>query len=240
MKIAIVMVLALVVTLPVVAPANAQAPVPGVYKSTDLGGTMLPGRYSESWSVANGSLMVGNTTNSQSWDGFSLGTQWTMSCAQVSAAPGLLQDTVDGNGNGIRQYQVNFTGGVGVFDGAGPWGGGSPSYTAPFMYYSEVQTYHYANNQVFAVLSTVQMQAEFDGYSDCMTLSISNKEEQGTTDADPTDPNYPSFLDPACGATRTLGSWGDAYEFTLVISGSCTIPTEQSTWSRIKAMYKGN
>ncbi len=52
-------------------PAFAGAPVNGTYKSTDIGGLMLPGRYSELW--FGGKLVVNNTLNEQSWDGSTLG-----------------------------------------------------------------------------------------------------------------------------------------------------------------------
>lgn len=241
MKFAIAFLLALFVAGALVAPASAGAPIPGVYKSTDIGGTMQPGRYSESWTVANGHLTLGNTTNKYSWDGFTLGAEWWMYCAQISQAPLLLQDTVDTNGNGIRQYQVVYTGGLCVLSGTGPWGGGDPSYTAPYTSYSEIKTFHYTNNVITAVIGTAQLQAEVLVYEDCMTLSIANHSQDGDTDSAALPANYPGFLNPnTCTATRTLGSWGEADEFTLVITGTCTVPVEESTWSRIKDMYKND
>lgn len=241
MRFAIAFLLTLLVAGALTAPAKAGAPVPGVYKSTDIGGTMLPGRYSESWTAANGHLALGNTTNTLSWDGFTLGTEWSMSCAEISQAPVLLQDTVDGNGNGIKQWQVVYSGGVCVLDGGGPWAGGDASYTAPYTSYTEIKTFHYSNFALIAVIGTAQLQAEFNGYQDCLTLSISNRAQHGDTDtaAFPGAAVYPGFLDPgSCAATRTLGSWGEADEFTLVISGTCTVPTENASWSRIKSMYQ--
>jgi hypothetical protein len=240
MKFAIVFLVTLLIMAPLVPTANAQPPLNGTYQSTDLGGTMLPGRYSESWTAAAGHLTLGNTTNKFSWDGFTLGTQWWMYCAQISAVPILLQDTVNINGDGIKQYVVNYTGGLCILGGSGPWGGGDPSYTAPYTAYAEIKTFQYANNVLVAVISTVQMQAMFLGFNDdCMSLAISNQEQAplGSTDHGPLPANYPGFLDPnTCAPTRTLGSWGEADEFTLIIQG-CTIPTEEATWGSIKAIY---
>jgi hypothetical protein len=45
MKAVLVVLLSIVVAV----PALAGPPANGTYTSTDIGGTMLPGRYSESW-----------------------------------------------------------------------------------------------------------------------------------------------------------------------------------------------
>jgi hypothetical protein len=240
MKFAIVLLLTLLVASTLVVPTNAQPPINGVYQSTDLGGTMLPGRYSESWTAPGGHLTLGNTTNKFSWDGVTLGTQWWMYCAQISQAPQLLQDTVDANGNGIRQYHVLYSGGLCILGGTGPWGGGDPSYTAPYWSYAEIKTFQYSNFQLVANIASAQVTAQILGYNDeCMSLSISNQEWLGDTDAEPLPPNYPGFIDPVtCAATRSMGSWGEADEFTLAIT-SCLLPTEESTWGKIKAMYEG-
>jgi hypothetical protein len=235
MKFAIVFLLALLV----VVPAYAGPPINGTYTSTDIGGTMLPGRYSESWAGPNGRQQIGNITNKQSWNGTTLGTQWWMYCASLSAAPVLLFDGVDGSGNGFRIYESDFTGGLCVLDGSGPWGGGDASYIAPYTSYSETNTLTYQNFQVVGATATVvHMTAQFIPYGDdCMSLVINNNEELGTTDGGPETANYPAFLDGGCSATRTHGSWGDSDSFTLTISG-CTIPTRTSTWGQIKALYE--
>jgi hypothetical protein len=199
---------------------------------------MLTGRYSESWTAPNGHLTIGNTTNKLSWDGITLGTQWWMYCAQISQAPMLLQDTVDGNGNGIRQWQVVYAGGLCILGAGGPWDGGGAPYTAPYTSYEEVKTFHYQNNVIVAVISSAQLQALVIPYDECMALSISNQEQLGDTDSAALPATYPGFIDPnTCAATRVLGSWGEADEFTMLIGPNCTVPTEESTWSAIKSMY---
>lgn len=236
MKTAIVRTLVLLMGLPVIAVAGP--PLDGTYTSTDLGGPMLTGRYSESWSMANGRLQVGNTTNNLSWDGATLGTQWWMYCADVAFAPFMISDTVV-NGNGFQEWLVTYSGGIMILDGNGPWGDGSePSYTATFHSYSEIKTFQFVDGDILGVVSTVNLQAGIIGWDEkCMALSISNQEEHGTTDGGPQPLNYPAFLAPAtCAPTRTLGSWGESDEFTLIITG-CTVPTEQMTWGGIKSLY---
>ena len=64
MKTVIVFILSVLVAAPVL----AQPPINGFYKTTDLGGLMLPGHYSEYWVIGTG-LNIGNTMNEESWDG---------------------------------------------------------------------------------------------------------------------------------------------------------------------------
>ena len=97
------------------ATSHAQPPLTGVYYSTaPLGTEILDGRQSESWSAATGFLTVGNTMHAQSWDGGTLGTQWTIICPDVSGAPALLADLLDGSGNGQKKKARHNTMLVGV------------------------------------------------------------------------------------------------------------------------------
>ncbi|MFQ5510264.1 MAG: hypothetical protein ACE5EO_00290 [Candidatus Krumholzibacteriia bacterium] len=221
-------------------PALAGPPINGVYQSTDLGGPMLAGRYSVSWTAPNGALSVGNTTDKFSWDGLTLGTQWWMYCAELAIPPSLIDDTVDVNGNGTQTWSGTFTGGFCILAGNGPWGDGSqPSYMAPYTSYSEVKTLTFSNFQVVGVVSSVNVQAgPFVGFNNaCMSLSISNQDELATTDTAALPADFPGFIDPlTCSSTRTMGSWGTSDGFTLVILG-CTVPVEESTWGAIKALY---
>jgi len=226
---------AFVLIILIAAPLMAQ-PIPGVYKSTDLGGTMLTGRYSESWTIADGRLMAGNTTNKMSWNGSALSTQWWMYCAQLFGAPNLLFSSVVG-GNGFEIWQADYIGGLCVLLPGGPWDGGGAPYTAPYDNYQETVTINYVGGDISSINSNISFQATFIGYNDCMELTISNNVEQGSTDDRPLDLDYPGFLDTGCAATRTLGSWGDATDFTLNIIGECTVATHEKTWGSIKALY---
>ena len=229
--------LAVIMVVPVV--AFGGPPIDGTYTSTDLGGSMLTGRYTLSWSGPDGYMEIGSTNNMLSWDGATLGTQWWIYCADVMMPPLLISDTVNASGNGFMEYLVNYQNGICVLDGSGPWGDGSePSYTAPLSTYSEIQTYEYSNFEIVQVVTTISLQGIFIGWTDeCMTLSISNTEQLGTTDAGPKPPDYPGFLEPTtCAPTRTMGSWGEVDEFTLIVTG-CTVATEVSTWGKVKALY---
>ncbi len=114
MKAVIVILLSVLVSVPVL----AGPPNNGTYKSTDIGGTMLPGRYSEYW--ATGPLSVNNTLNEQSWNG-ALGTEWHWYCPWITGKV-LLVNTVNGAGNGQKIWRVNYTGGYCWISNTGPWG----------------------------------------------------------------------------------------------------------------------
>jgi hypothetical protein len=56
-------------------PALAGPPTIGVYMSP----AVTDGNFSESWKNGNEGV-AGNTINAMSWDGMSLGGQWTLTC----------------------------------------------------------------------------------------------------------------------------------------------------------------
>lgn len=234
MKSAIVFILAMLIVTPVI----AGPPLNGTYKSEDLGGPVLAGRYTESWAGPGGRLALGNTTNKYSWDGATLGTQWWMYCAEISAAPILLFDGVDGSGNGQRIYQVTYNGGFCVLF-TGPWTNGEASYFAPYDSYTEIKTQTYVSFGVVGEVATVQVQASFTGFNDdCMALQIASSAEVGDTDSSAKPGDFPDFLEPGfCTGTRVHGTWGDHTGMTLDIF-DCTIATEESTWGAIKAQYQ--
>lgn len=238
MKTALVSIFVFVLTAPLLVLAGP--PIDGTYLSTDLGGPVLLGRYSESWSAPGGWLQQGNTVNKHSWDGAALGTQWELYCPRIGGPPVLISDTVDGNGNGFREWMVVYVSGDLFLDGNGPWGDGSePYYHANLHAYREIQTFQYTNHQIVQSIANVSIQAGFRDFDEsCVTISILNQEELGNTDTASLPLNYPAFLEPiTCDPTRTLGSWGEVDEITLIITG-CTIPIEESTWGVIKSHYE--
>jgi hypothetical protein len=221
-------------------PVLAGPPVNGIYTSTDIGGTMLPGRYSESWFP--GPLVTNNTLNEESWDGSALGTQWRWYCPWIAAAPALQSDNVDGFGNGQKVWKVTYAGGYCWLDGAGPWAGGDASYTASITLWLATVTETYANFQEVGTVRNQSAQAMFDGYNEqCMSIAISNAEKLGDTDDGPLPANYPDFWDwVGCANIGTAGpgEWGDVDSITYVIFGCETVATQEKTWGAVKAIYR--
>jgi hypothetical protein len=236
MKAVIVVLLSIIIAV----PALAGPPANGTYKSTDIGGTMDPGRYSEYWFGAK--LAVNNTLNEQSWDGAVLGAQWHWYCPWIVSAPVLLLNTVNGAGNGQKVWNVAYTGGYCWLAGPGaPWDGGDASYMATIDTWTAVVTETYANFVEVGTVRTHAASATFTGYNDaCMALTISNTEKLGDTDGGPLPANYPNFWDWfSCSDVGTAGpgEWGDVDAITFTIQG-CTVATEEKTWGAVKSLYR--
>jgi hypothetical protein len=233
MKAVIVILLSVLVSVPVL----AGPPNNGTYKSTDIGGTMLPGRYSEYW--ATGPLSVNNTLNEQSWNG-ALGTEWHWYCPWITGKV-LLVNTVNGAGNGQKIWRVNYTGGYCWISNTGPWGGTDPFYLANISSWVAIVTETYA---AFIEVGTVRnhnASATFTGYNqECMSLDVTNIEKLGDTVADgPLPATFPLFWDWfVCAPTAGNGEWGDVDAITFVIQGCETIAVEQKSWGAVKALYR--
>jgi hypothetical protein len=216
----------------------AGPPLNGAYQSTDLGGSVYVGRYTEAWDAGGGALDTGTTLNATSWDGMTLGTQWQYYCGTEVAAPIVLIDNVDVNGNGNRTYQKYFMGGYIWLSGTGPWANGDPDYPGYISSYFEFETVTYSNFVPIAAITNVQASAHFDNYPElCMAFYIGNGSRVADTNlGDPVPADYPGLLDANCDATRTEGAFWDFFTITLSIT-SCTVGTEETTWGAVKDMY---
>jgi hypothetical protein len=232
-------VLAVLLSIVVSVPALAGPPTNGTYTSTDIGGAMQPGRYSESW-LGGGKLSAGNTLNEESWDGFALGVEWKWYCPYIAAAPALISDTVDGFGNGQKTWRVTYAGGYMWFNGAGPWAGGDASYTANVDMWIATVTETYANNVEVGTVRNHLSRATFVGYNDeCINLAISNLEKLGDS-ALGVPLGFPVPLDGTTCAPAAPGAaeWGDVDSITLVIDGCETVGVEATSWGAVKALYR--
>lgn len=218
----------------------AGPPLTGDYDSTDLGGVVYLGRYTEAWDGggSGGALLGGTTLHAESWDGMALGAQWRYWCSTEASDAQLLVDMVNVEGNGNRTYMKTFTGGYIWLSGTGPWANGDVDYPGVIDAYTEFETITYSNWVPIAAVTNVQATAHFDNYpSQCMTFYIGNGTRAATTEIGETLPvNYPDLLDPDCNATRTEGAAWDFTSITLSIT-SCTVGTEESSWGAIKSMY---
>lgn len=218
----------------------AGPPLPGNYQSTDLGGTISAGRYTEGWVLGGGALSAGTTQNCESWDGTALGTEWRYTCGTQLTNGVLILDTVNGSGNGNRTTACTYVGGIFWLNGTGPWANGDASYPGHFDSYVEYETVQYVNWVPVSAVTNVQSSAHFDSYpTTCLAFSIANGVRVGTTDlGDVKPPNYPDLLDPACNPTRTLGAWWNMMSVTISITSGCATPARTSTWGSLKALYR--
>lgn len=217
----------------------AGPPLDGSYQSTDLGGSVLLGRYSESFTAAGGGLLPGVTFNSQSWNGTTLGTQWKYHCGTLVSAVLLVNNVNPTTGNGNRTYMKTFVGGYVWLSGTGPWANGDPDYPGIIDTYVEFETIQYTAWNPVAAVTNLQATAHFDNYpTSCMNFGIGNGSLVGTTDWGNTKPStYPALLQQStCDPVMTLGAWWNMMTITLTIQG-CASPTENATWGAVKSMY---
>lgn len=218
--------------------AFAGPPLPGTYRSTDLGGPVLVGRYSEGWGAGGNALSAGATLNCGSWDGSALGSQWRYSCGTQTANSVLLSNTVNAQGNGNRTYMSTYVGGSFYLSGSGPWGNGDAGYPGVMDSYVEYETLQYVNWVPVSGITNVQMSAHFDNYPEqCMSYNMGNGVRVSDTGlGQPAPANYPSFLDASCNATPVDGACWNFITITLSIV-DCSVPVEETTWGAVKSIY---
>lgn len=238
MKLIGIVFLASLVLLP--AGLLAGPPLNGDYNSTDIGGPLYVGRYTEGWDPTGGALSAGTTLNAESWNGSALGTQWRYWCSTESGPAVLLVNTVNpSTGNGNRTYMKNFDGGYIWLSGTGPWANGDPDYFGVIDNYTEFETITYTNWVPIAAVTNVQAIAYFNDYPQlCMSFYIGNGTRVATTALGQTIPvNYPGLLDPDCDATRVDGAAWDFTAVTLSIVDCAAVGTKEATWGAIKQLY---
>jgi len=220
-------------------PVLAGPPQSGVYLSTDMGGLMLPGRFSESFVDPGSHGQVGNTLNAESYDAFpGLGSQWKLYCASIAFPPSVVADTRV-SGTGEVTYRTQYAGGQFWMSKFGPWGDGTVDYTGTIDIFTVTTTYMFVNNQVLGIRANVTTVGSFDNYDGCFEYTINNTAFYGDTDTvGPLPAGFPAFMDSSCQlGTRTRGGWGSVSEIALRVLGSCTVPTQESTWGSVKALY---
>lgn len=221
-----------------VGAAMAADPIPGVYNSSPDPNDPFPeGRGSQS-NALPGDAQNGldDVFHAASWDGNSLGAQWSFSCG-VAAVEHVQINNIDGNGNGTITFINSFGGGTFFLSKDGPWGDGVNDLTGTMNSTVSTVLVQVVGGQFAGSVGNVNTSGNFDG-SDCvLTFEINNLVGLGDTDLTPPFPaNYPALLDPNCGATRVNGSWGDVVD--ILISVDCPVPTEDRSWGSVKSMYQ--
>ena len=239
MKHLVICSLALFVSFGGVTLVSAGPPLEGDYQTTDLGGPLSIGHYTESWLPDGGALEPGTTLNAESWDGANLGTEWRYWCATEPAAAVLLVDTVNSSGNGYRTWMKTFSGGYLWLSGTGPWANGDPDYPGVIETYTEFETVQYSNWVPVAAVTNVQATGHFDNYpSECLTFAVSNGFRVGSTEFSMVKPaTYPEFLAAGtCAPGLTNGAWWDMVNMTLSIT-TCSVSVQPSDWGTVKRLY---
>lgn len=227
---------ALLLLCPVLALAGA--PLEGSWSSTDLGGPVPLGRYTEGWANGGGAMVAGTVFNAASWDGATLGGMWAYSCAVEGANAVLIDDSVNGAGFGNRTYKKVFNGGTIFLSGAGPWGNGDASYTGSILEYVEYETLTYVAFNVIAARTNVQATATIDGYdTSCLGFSVGNGAKISDTASAPIPASYPALLTTSCSPTAPNGAFWNFSQMTLYIA-NCSVGTEEHSWGAVKALFR--
>ena len=237
MRIVLTLLLCIVSNVPVL----AGPPTHGTYTSIDLGGSVLPGRYSESWYATGFSL--NNTLNVQSWDGNALGTQWHWYCSWIQTPPVLLANTIDSQGNGEKIWRATYSGGYGRVDGAGPWAGGDPNYFVNVHTWIAIVTVSYQNFVEMGAVRQDQVLGILAGYdSECVSIAQASGGKRGDTTGGAMEAGYPDFWDgESCADTGTAGpgEWGDVNSIIYSVDGCpWTTATLSTTWGAVKSLYR--
>jgi len=218
------------------APALGGAPVDGVY--TSAAGDLLEGRFSEAW-VGGGQGQIGNTVYAWSWDEVTPATQWELLCPALATPPDLIEDTVDEYGNGHRVYRTEYTGGMFMLEGSGPWGGGDAWYFGDLYYYVHTTTMQFQDWELIGYTTNAQLSGYFSGYEKCMQLTIANAASQGIGGIPPAD--YPELRTQEGGCVPVppgvIGEWGTVWSLTMVIS-NCSTAAEGMSWTAVKSLYR--
>lgn len=180
------------------------APITGLYMSQELGGAVFDGRWTESW-AGGGPAQVGNIMHAQSWNGATLGTQWKLANAAVSAPPTVISNTLDGFGNGTVSYLTTYTGGLLTLDSTGPWGVISdPDYQFNITGYHHTTTHTYVGGSPVTYTTVVNMQGTYAGVpAREVSFLVAVAVPLGESPT-PLPANYPEFLPPG----TQQGEWG--------------------------------
>jgi PEP-CTERM motif len=192
-------------------------PITGDYESTDLGGAVDVGRWTEGF-VAGTPNTVGNGNHAASWDGATLGAQWeltgpTLTSTTVIAGPATppVSGVVE-----ITYLRLFSTAGAKItLDDSGPWWGGDagPEYTVNLTSYQQVLTVTFSDGLIANASSHESFAGTFQGFPGYELLFghiLGAYDNMGGV----APANYPAF-EPG---TPPAGAWGEALgvRFTIV------------------------
>ena len=181
--------------------AHAGPPLVGVY--TSEAGQVSHGRHTESFANAGEFLTVGNAVNTASWDGATLGVQWSYSCPEIVSTL-LLVDLVNPvTGNGQKIYKKTFTGGTFTMNGTGEaWDGGDATYTGVIDFYSETSTIIYSTFERVNADLDITWSGHFNGRGYPCVQRAANGATLGDTSGGGKLPAaFPTFDDPSDSST---------------------------------------
>ena len=233
-KLSIVVLMLVFTALPLLAVAQ---PVTGTYTSPNRGGNVFVGRST----VARPDVNSGTPKifHGQSWNGAALGTQWEMQCgSEAVEQPADYSQFNQVTGNGFITYHQTFTGGTFTMyaDANVGWGSG----TANLSVTNVTSQVFLTNFTPISSSFTAFTSGTFQGEGNCaLEFAFGNGFGVGETPFAVKPADYPTFLAADCSPAdpaHQFGVWGDTNDIILTVY--CPVPTQQSTWGHVKALYR--
>jgi hypothetical protein len=185
-------------------------------------------------------MRAGNVFHLQSWDGSTLGGQWSFACPILDTG-WTISDSTDEEGNRHIVGINEFTTGIFTLDGSGPWGGGDPSYSFEISDYHEIIRV-FGNDTSYTILSIEGAGHGLlatETYHATIFLHALFRQEIDNTDNDghhPTD--FPAIVNWLCEPGPQYGAWGGVTEIHFEITS--IVPVESCTWGRVKSLYRAS
>jgi hypothetical protein len=207
-----------IVLLLTLTTAAVAAPATGDYMTTDLGGAVTIGRWTEGFAAGTPNT-PGNGNHAASWDGVTLGGEWELT--------GLVLDTTTqisgpplGAGVVVQTWERVFDTSAGklILKDTGPWwtaGDAGTEYAVTLSSYVQTLVVTYMDGDLMNASSVETYEGTFDGYPGySLMFGHTLGAYQGYGPAGLLPPDYPAFEPVGSPA----GAWGVAQKirFTVV------------------------
>ncbi len=219
------------VTVGILAMQATAAPVTGVFESEEFNGDIIDGRWTESY-AGGGPGLAGNVLNAASWDGTTLGGQWTIGGMTLDENAQLIDLDTMGSLT-IEKYFSQYVGGQMLLkkearDGNSAWwgepdGSAMEEYTVFIDEYTHHTQVTKLNGVEKGVYSLITMTGSFDPNTDSeyyynveFMLAVAVKTGEG---AGP-PAGFPDFL----GDPNDNGQWGVAQKIRMEIAQGEEVP----------------
>lgn len=209
---------ALVAAVAVFGSTVQAGPITGDYSSTDLGGTVTPGRWTEGF-VAGLPGAVGNGAHAESWNG-TLGSEWELTGATITGTTVLSGPALPpavGVVTVVYQRLFDVTNADLILKNTGSWWNAADNpateYVVNLSSYVQILTVTYADQQIANASSIETFSGtfqDFAGYELLYGHTLGAYDNAGVV----LPAGYPSF-EPG---TALAGAWGTAegVRFTIV------------------------
>jgi hypothetical protein len=207
--------IAIVSGILLLAGSASAGPLLGYYES-EFTGEILEGRWSESY-AGGGEGAIDNTVHGASWDGTDLATQWELVDAAIDATPTQIQNTVDGDGNGIIVWYTTYSGGALTLTNLGPWWNSdddpATSYAVDVTGYSHTTQVRYVAGAPVEKSTIVEMSGIFTDHPGFLvSFIVAQALHEGEGGTLPTD--YPEWLPDG----EDYGAWGVAQMIQMEVA----------------------